>query len=378
MAHVRIGNRFSRRSLLAAGVGGAAAAVLAACSSAPPPSTPAPAAKPTEAPKPAAAATTAPATAATTVPAAAPAASGSTAGGAGATIAYWNDYGGANGKAMDELLAQFQKESGVKIDQQRMNATDINAKIRVANQSGTNPDLLMLNSFAIPTNAAAGILEAMDEKVLAERGFPASDFSPKSWAPAVFQGKRYGLPLDAVMYMMFVNDKVFKDAGLDPAKPPTTRDELMAAAKKITKGDVFGLSIGPGQQNQFDMLLWQNGTNVFNDDFTKPIIADPPAVEVGTWYGSLQNTEKVVPPISVDELKAFIGGKIGVWIGGSWNVSGFMEANTAFTPAHVPQIFKKPTTWAVTHNYTLPVQPKLDEAKRAAAWKMMKWFQDNA
>ena len=44
-------------------------------------------------------------------------------------IAYWNDYGGANGKAMDELLAQFQKESGVKIEQQRMNANDINSKM---------------------------------------------------------------------------------------------------------------------------------------------------------------------------------------------------------------------------------------------------------
>jgi multiple sugar transport system substrate-binding protein len=377
MAHVRIGNRFSRRGLLAAGFVSTAAAMLAACSSPPPTSAPA---KPAEAPKPAAAAptTAAAAPAATTAPAAAPAASGSTAGGAGATLAYWNDYGGANGKAMDELLAQFQKESGVKIEQQRMNANDINSKIRVANQSGQNPDLLMLNSFAIPTNAAAGILEVMDEKVLAERGFPAADFSPKSWAPAVYQGKRYGLPLDAVMYMMFINDKVFKDAGLDPAKPPTSRDELMTAAKKITKGDVFGLSLGPGQQNPFDMLLWQNGANPFNEDFTKPTIAEPPAVEVGTWYGSLLNTEKVVPPMGVDELKAFVGGKIGMWLGGSWNVSGFMENNTAFTPARIPQIFKKPTAWAVTHNYTLPVQPKVDEAKRAAAWKMMKWFMDNA
>ena len=67
-----------------------------------------------------------------------------------------------------------------------------------------------------------------------------------------------------------------------------------------------------------------------------------------------------------------------MWIGGSWNVSGFMESNTAFTPAQVPQVFKKPVAGAVTHSYTLPVQPKVDEAKRAASWKMMKWFQDNA
>src|SRR5579859_436784 len=115
----------SRRRFLDTAFTLLAGAALVACSS------PAPA-SPTAAPAaPAAAATTAPAAAPTAAPT--PAAANQPATTSGATIAYWNDYGGANGKAMDDLLAQFQKESGIKVDQQRMNATDINAKIRVAN-----------------------------------------------------------------------------------------------------------------------------------------------------------------------------------------------------------------------------------------------------
>ena len=284
---------------------------------------------------------------------------------------------------MDDLLAQFQKESGITVEQQRMVSTDINAKIRVANQAGQNPDLVMLNSFAIAPNAQAGILEVMDDKALSDHGFNAADFSPKAWSTPVYQGKRYGLPLDAVMYMMFLNDKVFQDAGLAGSdgkpKPPTTRDELMSMAKQLTKGDTYGFSLGAGGDiNPFELLLWQNNANVFSDDFSKSTIGDPAAVEVGAWFGSLLKTEKVVPPLGVDELKAFTAGKIGIWINGSWNVSGLMESNTAFTPAQVPQIFKRPMTWADTHNYTLPVQAKVDDAKRAAAWTMMKWFQANA
>jgi multiple sugar transport system substrate-binding protein len=375
VGHLDVARTLSRRRLLAVSLLGAAGAVVAACSSAAP-------ASPTAAP----AAPAAPAAAPTNTPApAAPAATAApqAAASGGVTIAYWNDYGGANGKAMDDLLAQYAKESGNKVDQQRMNATDINAKIRVANQSGQNPDLLMLNSFAIPPNAAAGILEQMDEKVLADKGFAAADFSPKAWSTPVYQGKRYGLPLDAVMYMMFLNDKVFQDAGLAGSdgkpKAPTTKEELLDTAHKLTKGDVFGYSHGAGGDiNPFEMLLWQNGANVFSDDFSKAAIGDAPAVEVGTWYGSLMTTEKVVPPIGVDELKAFTAGKIGMWIGGSWNVSGFMDSKIAFTPAHVPQVFGKPIAWAVCHCYTLPVQQKLDDAKRTAAWGMMKWFQDHA
>jgi multiple sugar transport system substrate-binding protein len=359
---------FSRRRLLATGMMVTAGAVVAACTPAAPASPPAS----TKPPAP---------SAPTSAPAAA--ASGSNVATTGVTIAYWNDYGGANGKAMDDLLAQFQKESGIKVEQQRMGSTDINSKIRIANQAGQNPDLLMLNSFAIAPNAQAGILEEMDEKVLAQQGFNAADFSPKAWSTAVYQGKRYALPLDAVMYMMFLNDKVFQDAGLAGSdgkpKAPTTGDELLSTARKLTKGDIYGLSLGAGADiNPFEMLLWQNDANVFSDDFSKAAIADPSAVEVGTWIASLLKDEKVVPPIGVDELKAFTGGKIGMWIGGSWNVSGFMESKIAFTPAQVPQVFKKPVAWAVTHNYTLPVQPKLDEAKRAASWKMMKWFQENS
>src|SRR5262249_30250283 len=146
--------------------------------------------------------------------------------------------------------AQFQQQSGIKVEQQRMEATDINAKIRVANQAGQNPDLVMLNSFAIAPNAQAGILEEMDENTLGSHGFKAADFSPNAWSTGVYQGKRYALPLDAVMYMVFLNDKVFQGAGLAGSdgkpKPPTTRDELISTAKKLTNGDVYGFSLGAG------------------------------------------------------------------------------------------------------------------------------------
>ena len=364
---------FSRRRVLGAGVLSVAAALVAACSSPAQPSAP----------------TAAPATGSSTgaAPTAAPtaAAAGNTSatgGSANVTISYWNDYGGANGKAMDDLLAQFQKETGVKINQQRMNSTDINAKIRVSNQSGQNPDLLMLNSFAIPSPADAGILEELDEKLLADKGFVSKDFSPLAWGTPIYNGKRYGLPLDAVMFVMYLNNSVFKSAGLANSdgtpQIPTDQTSLMAAAMKISNGDTFGLSIGGPAASNLEYLLWQNGANVYTSDLTKSALDQPDAIAVGTWFGSLATTEKVAPPMGTDDLKAFIAGKEGIFIGGSWNVSGFDAAQIPYTPAAVPQIFKKPTTWADTHNYTLPKQPKLDDAKRNASWQMMKWFQDNS
>src|SRR5438874_1457569 len=121
-------SRSSRRAFLGLALTGAGTLLLAACGQ-PAQPTNTPPAKPAEAPKPVAP------TEAPKAAAAAPAAAAPKPGGAGATITYWNDYGGANGKVMDQLLDQFQKESGVKVEQQRMGNQDVNAKLRLTNQS---------------------------------------------------------------------------------------------------------------------------------------------------------------------------------------------------------------------------------------------------
>ncbi|WP_394428462.1 extracellular solute-binding protein [Streptomyces sp. SGAir0957] len=46
-------------------------------------------------------------------------------------------------------------------------------------------------------------------------------------------GKLYGLPTSNYTMGLLINRKLFKQAGLDPNKPPTTWDEVRTAAKKI-------------------------------------------------------------------------------------------------------------------------------------------------
>jgi ABC-type glycerol-3-phosphate transport system substrate-binding protein len=48
------------------------------------------------------------------------------------------------------------------------------------------------------------------------------------------EGKIYALPIAAYGNALHYNRKLFKDAGLDPDKPPTTWDEVRAYAKQIT------------------------------------------------------------------------------------------------------------------------------------------------
>ena len=63
-----------------------------------------------------------------------------------------------------------------------------------------------------------------------------SDIIPSSLAHGLsMPGKQYGLPFGQDTYALYYDTDAFKAAGLDPAKPPKTLDELWDYAAKLTK-----------------------------------------------------------------------------------------------------------------------------------------------
>ena len=61
------------------------------------------------------------------------------------------------------------------------------------------------------------------------------DFWPALHANAVVDGELYGVPFHNSTPLLYYNVDHFKEAGLDPDKPPRTWAELVDAAKKLTK-----------------------------------------------------------------------------------------------------------------------------------------------
>lgn len=53
----------------------------------------------------------------------------------------------------------------------------------------------------------------------------------------------YALPLSLQGHLLYINNQVFKDAGLDPANPPTTWSDLVTASEAINKAGLNTLMI---------------------------------------------------------------------------------------------------------------------------------------
>jgi multiple sugar transport system substrate-binding protein len=295
------------------------------------------------------------------------------------TITYWNGLTGADGKVMDELIDQFTKETGIKIEQQRIPWADLYAKLQVAVPAGEGPDLALIHTVEVPHFASDGVLEVIDEGVLGSKGFRAADYLPATWQGGIYEGKRYSVALDVPQHVLYLNTKVMKEAGLG-GKVPSSRDELIVMAKQMAKGDTFGFGIGtvaPGRYTWgFHNLLWQNGANVFTPDLKRSALADPAAVEVAEFWSSLFSS-KIAPPSNASCRDAFIAGKLGMWIAGSWNFTGLRDAKVEFTAAPVPRLFKQPVVWSMPHQFTFPKPKAADAAKRDAAWAHIRWMTDH-
>jgi ABC-type glycerol-3-phosphate transport system substrate-binding protein len=142
------------------------------------------------------------------------------------------------GKSLDHWnadIAAFQKEhpnitvKSISVGSQCDNPPDFTARL----QGGTEADVFY--GYMTDLNQVLDSGQAEDITAYVNSStVPAWDSMIPS-AKAVFtdSGKLYAIPYSAYTMGLVINKNLFKPAGLDPAKPPTTWQDVAAAAKKI-------------------------------------------------------------------------------------------------------------------------------------------------
>jgi ABC-type glycerol-3-phosphate transport system substrate-binding protein len=215
------GMRLSRRDLLrglvSMGLGAGALSTLTACGAQPAPATQAPASKeqPTEAPKQEAptqaAATPAPATA--------------------TKITYWTFWADRWGEFQGQIIDAFNKsQSEIQVEMLIAPWGELNTKLLTAISAGQPPDFTIIGrSDAIEYALRGGILP-LDDRIASDSRVKPDDWFEVAWKEVQWRGKIYALPFESGTYAAWLNVDLFKEVGLDPAKPPITWSETDIAA----------------------------------------------------------------------------------------------------------------------------------------------------
>jgi len=107
-------------------------------------------------------------------------------------------------------------------------------KLAASLASGPPPDAVRFDRFLVATWAAKGMLADLTEPARRD-GVAADRFLPEAWLEASYEERLYAVPFDTDLRGLYYNKRHFREAGLDPNKPPTTIAELDGYAEKLTR-----------------------------------------------------------------------------------------------------------------------------------------------
>src|SRR2546429_4617970 len=294
--------------------------------------------------------------------------------------------GGPITKLVDTLAAEFEKENaGIKVKPIYAGTyQETIVKALTAHKSGNPPTtsvLLSTDMFTLIDEDAIvpidDFVKTADDKIWLQSFFPAFMLNSQTG------GKTWGAPFQRSTVVLYWNKDAFKEAGLDPEKPPATWAEHLAFAEKLTKRDASGHVSQWGTQipsSGFPYWLVQGfttqaGTMLMNEDGNRTFYDKPKVVEALSYWVDLSRKHKVHPPGIVEwgtTPKDFFEKKVAMM----WTTTGNLtnvKANAKF-PFGVAMLPAHKRRGSPTGGGNFYISKKARAAEQAAAFQFIKWI----
>ncbi|WP_430790560.1 ABC transporter substrate-binding protein [Virgibacillus flavescens] len=296
------------------------------------------------------------------------------------TISFWAPFSGPDGPKMKQIVDEYnESQDEYTVDFQIVPQTEYYKTVDLAINGGkTMPDVMIMHGDQIFTYSEKGVLKKLNDIVGDE--ISKEQYHEKGIEGATVDGELYGFPLDIHPLMLYWNKDMFKAAGLDPNQPPTTRDEFIEYAQKLTDKDKnqWGYVVPTlwPQQFIFPTIVAQNGGELYKDG--KVNFTAEPVAEALQFERDLIKKYNVSPEnVQQDgEVTLFLQGKNAMQLNGPWMLKQWQDAGINFGVAPVPQLgTEQQAVFANSHNFVIPEKTK--EGKVAGITDFIKYVGDN-
>jgi multiple sugar transport system substrate-binding protein len=262
-------------------------------------------------------------------------------------ITYWEKWTGFEGDAMKATVDEFNRSQD-RIYVDLLTVSGIENKTLLAVAGGDPPDVAGLYGPNVAQYADDNAVMILDD-YCARSGIRRENYIPAYFDIGVYHNHIYSLPTTPADTALHYDKKMFRDAGLDPEKPPQTIEEMDADSKKITtytpehKIDKAGfMPAEPGWWNWswgylFGGKLW--------DGKTKITANSPENVRGFEW---VQSYSKLFGATNLQTFRSglgnfsspqngFLDGKVAMELQGVWMYN--------FIDKYAPQLEKPTLEW---------------------------------
>lgn len=294
--------------------------------------------------------------------------------------------GGPLTKIVDGMVADFHKaHPDIKVNAiYAGNYNDARIKALAALKSGQPAQLSVMFSIDIYELIEQDAIVAFDDIASsAEEKAWLNSFYPSLMENGRTQGKTWGIPFQRSTIVMYYNKDAFRDAGLDPDKPPATWDEMVSMGKALVKKDASGNVERWGAMIpstgypywMFGALAMQNGEVLMNGDGNETYF-DKPAVVAALEYWQQLGTQHGVMPSGTIEWgtlrQNFLEGKTAIMWHSTGNLTAVKDnAKFDFGVAMLPASKRRGTPTGGGNFY---IFKQTSPEERRAALTFIKWM----
>ncbi len=243
--------------------------------------------------------------------------------------------GGSHVDVIEAVKDKFEQENNVEIEVLGLEAADLKQKVALdaMNAQGTY-DIVMIDDPVMPEFTESGVL--LD--LTAEGYEDDPDFLEASLAlgkSPYATGDTYALPFSGNVQLLFYNEDVLNEAGVEV---PQTWEDVLSVCQTAKESGKNGYIIRGQQGNpivsDYLPLLWAYGGDVFDDDWNVLVDSDEAKAAMQMYmdlYATGENFEKN------DMVASISGGDSAMGLGWpSWFIAdGSAAANYAVIPGKV-------------------------------------------
>lgn len=231
-------------------------------------------------------------------------------------------------ETLKPLLAEFERENP-DVDVELVHIPDeYPHKIRLMAAARKMPDVLFMESQILPGFASRGVLRDLGPMLASDDTIAPSDFYRPVMDAMSWKGTLYGIPRDLSNLVMFYNQRLFDEAGVPHPTAGWTYEDMVAKAKRLTRGDQFGIGFAPYPLYWLP-YLWSDGGDLFDPERTRSTLLEPESLAALRRYHDLRWKHHVAPTEAqvgnARMSQLFAQGKLAMMVGGRWVVPGFRK-----------------------------------------------------
>jgi ABC-type glycerol-3-phosphate transport system substrate-binding protein len=250
--------------------------------------------------------------------------------------------------AFDELARRYKDLTGVEVYFELYAPTDAyDEKIKGAAQTQTLPDIfgVLADKRIIASFINAGHILNLDPYMKADNSLWENTFYEKALNVNRFLAGNefavepgvYAAPIDVMNIQMLYNKDLFRQAGLDPDKPPKTWEEFLTVGNKLHAAGIQGMVSGWGEIWMIDCLASNYAYNIMGEDkfidtlTGKVSYADPDWIKVFTLFRDMKDNHLLasglVTMVNKHAEQMFANQRAALAFNGSWCVNVYHGMN---------------------------------------------------